>query len=254
MRFAYAAAHCLTHVSVAVMLLLMLELGTEVCIRHEHIGQDGAHSLYNWYRKFEAEHFPDPHGMRPRLEAWTLGLYPGALKAGFALFDVPEAIAVARTAMCAASSSGVAKLDAISRPQAWAYYSGMLAYYWLLATPAVALVFGLYLYVSVCWLGCHFDEAFSSLRIPHFKALTRMHVTKAGDLEIYTLAMHKVPTAWREDPRWAGHNGGGGAPAKGVPAHAAKWPSRWLPESTNKLADDESLEMTLIDYVRVARR
>jgi hypothetical protein len=33
--------------------------------------------------------------------------------------------------------------------QAVSYYAGMLAYYWLLATPAMGFVFGLYLYLSV---------------------------------------------------------------------------------------------------------
>jgi hypothetical protein len=62
--------------------------------------------------------------------------------------------------------------------QALAYYGGMLAYYWLLATPVMGLVFGVYLYVSTCWFGVHYDEAFSSLRIPHHKAITRMHISK----------------------------------------------------------------------------
>ena len=31
---------------------------------------------YKWYRSFEAQHFPDPMGVRARLECWTLGLYP----------------------------------------------------------------------------------------------------------------------------------------------------------------------------------
>ena len=53
----------------------------------------------------------------------------------------------------------------------------MLAYYWLLATPAMALVFGLYLYLSVCACHVHYDEAFSALRLPDFKAITRMHIT-----------------------------------------------------------------------------
>ena len=37
--------------------------------------------------------------------------------------------------------------------QAMLYYSGMLAYFWLLATPAVGLVFGIYLFLSVCYAG-----------------------------------------------------------------------------------------------------
>ncbi len=70
--------------------------------RYEGLGQDGAHSLYRWYRAFEAQHFPDPMGLRQALETWTLGLYPGVLKVAFATFDVPEAIAVARLAICSA--------------------------------------------------------------------------------------------------------------------------------------------------------
>jgi hypothetical protein len=49
----------------------------------------------------------------------------------------------------------------------------MLAYYWVLAIPAMAGVFGLYLYISLCFCHVHFDEAFSSLRIPDFKGFSR---------------------------------------------------------------------------------
>ena len=50
-------------------------------------------------------------------------------------------------------------LHSSSPPQAVGYYTGMLAYYWLLATPAMGFVFGLYLYLSVSrargpWGGC----------------------------------------------------------------------------------------------------
>ncbi len=63
-----------------------------------------------------------------------------------------------------------------TRLQVSAYHLGMMAYFWLLATPAVGAVFGLYLYLS-CLCGVHFDEAFSSLRVPNHKAITRMHIT-----------------------------------------------------------------------------
>ena len=33
-------------------------------------------------------------------------------------------------------------------PKVLAYYAGMMAYYWLLATPVVGLVFGVYLWAS----------------------------------------------------------------------------------------------------------
>jgi hypothetical protein len=77
--------------------------------------------------------------------------------------------------------------------QAMGYYAGMLAYYWVLATPAVGFLFGCYLYVAVNVFHCHYDEAFSALRIPHYKGFTRIHLTQKGDLVIYALAMDQVP-------------------------------------------------------------
>ncbi len=76
--------------------------------------------------------------------------------------------------------------------QGAAYYLGMLAYYWVLVTPSVGFLFGCYLYLSVNWFHVHYDEAFSSLQIPHHKGFSRIHVTPEGDLHIYGLAIDKV--------------------------------------------------------------
>lgn len=48
----------------------------------------------------------------------------------------------------------------------------------------------------------HFDEAFSSLRIANYKSFTRFHITHDGDLEVFTLAVDKVPKEWKLDPEW----------------------------------------------------
>ena len=77
--------------------------------------------------------------------------------------------------------------------QGAAYYLGMLAYYWVLVTPSVGFLFGCYLYLSVNWFHVHYDEAFSSLQIPHHKGFSRIHITPEGDLHIYGLAIDKVP-------------------------------------------------------------
>ena len=37
------------------------------------MGSEGYHSLWRWYRDFEAAQFPDPSGLRSRLSAWSLG-------------------------------------------------------------------------------------------------------------------------------------------------------------------------------------
>jgi hypothetical protein len=222
-QLAYATAHAAAHLSAAVALLLLLELGVEMVMRYEGIGGDGYHSLYRWYRNFEAQHFPDPAGLRGSLSKWTLGLYPSGLKWLMALFDVPEAIAVSRTAMCAAGGSSVT----LTRIQTLGYYAGVLGYFWVLATPTVGFLFGLYLYISGNWLHLHYDESFSALQVAHHKGFLRLHVRSDGALEAYALGLPKVPHTWREDPRWRAHGGGGAAPD--VPSFKARWPSRWAP-------------------------
>ncbi len=131
-------------------------------------------------------------------------------------------------------------------------------------------MFGLYLYLSVCWFHVHYDEAFSALRIADHKGLTRLHITPEGDLELFTLATGHVPTVWREDPRWRAPGGGG---CGTVPSHEATWPSRWVPApgacwdegaggtvgdgsnaSQCQSEDDGSMGMRVVDYLRVPRR
>ena len=90
-------------------------------------------------------------------------------------------------------------LNALVMEQAIGYYGGMLAYYWVVATPAVGFLFGFYLYVAVNLFHCHYDEAFSSLRIPHYKGFSRIHLTETGDLVVYAVAMDQVtlPSTFR---------------------------------------------------------
>lgn len=227
--------------------------------------------MYHWFEAYQDQHFPDPMGLRDMAHRWSWGLYPGIIKVAMAVYDIPEAIAVARNAVCSASNvaDGFAGL---SRVQVLAYYAGMLAYYWMLAIPAMGFVFGLYLYVCVCWFHVHYDEAFSALRIVNFKGLTRMHITKDGDLEIFTLGYDRVPTVWREDPRWHGEQGAGSGQ---IAAHAATYPSRWVPAGVSKagagqlsqaddstsipagspgVGDDASLGLRVVDYLKVPRQ
>ena len=80
--------------------------------RYEKLGAEGLHSMYRWFMQYEDQHFPDPMGLRERFHVYSLGIYPGILKYMMAVFDIPEAIAVARTAVC--SSGG---FEALSRLQ-----------------------------------------------------------------------------------------------------------------------------------------
>ncbi|KAJ7958130.1 Calcineurin-like metallo-phosphoesterase superfamily protein [Quillaja saponaria] len=188
--------HVSAHLSAAMILMFLLELGVETCIRHKLLGTSGYHTLYQWYRSVESEHFPDPTGLRARIEQWTFGLYPACIKYLMSAFDVPEVMAVTRNNIC---KNG---MESLSRGGAMIYYASVFLYFWVMSTPIVSLVFGSYLYICINWFHMHFDEAFSSLRIANYKSFTRFHINSDGDLEVFTLAVDKVPKEWKLDPDW----------------------------------------------------
>ncbi|KAI9201700.1 hypothetical protein LWI28_027717 [Acer negundo] len=208
--------HVSAHLASALILMMLLELGVETCIRHKLLATSGYHTLYQWYRSVESEHFPDPTGLRARIEQWTFGLYPACIKYLMAAFDIPEVMAVSRSNIC---KNG---LQSLSRGGAAIYYAAVFLYFWVFSTPVVSLVFGSYLYICINWLHIHFDEAFSSLRIANYKSFTRFHITPEGDLEVYTLAVDKVPKEWKLDPDWDGE------PKQAQQmSHLRKFPSKW---------------------------
>ncbi|KAI4369071.1 hypothetical protein MLD38_017560 [Melastoma candidum] len=208
--------HMSAHLTSALILMLLMELGIELCIRHKLLATSGYHTLYQWYRAVESEHFPDPTGLRARLEQWTFGLYPACIKYLMSAFDVPEVMAVTRTNICKRG------IESLSRSGAAIYYASVFLYFWVLSTPIVSLVFGSYLYLSINWLHIHFDEAFSSLRIANYKSFTRFHIRGDGDLEVYTLVVDKVPKKWKLDPDWDGE-----AKQPEELSHHRKFPSKW---------------------------
>lgn len=188
--------HVSAHLAAALILMLLLELGVDTCIRHKLLATSGYHTLYQWYRAVESEHFPDPTGLRARIEQWTFGLYPACIKYLMSAFDVPEVMAVTRSKICKKG------MESLSRGGAIIYYASVFLYFWVFSTPVVSLVFGSYLYICINWLHIHFDEAFSSLRIANYKAFTRFHINREGDLEVFTLAVDKVPKEWKLDSDW----------------------------------------------------
>ncbi|KAJ6792744.1 Uncharacterized protein M6B38_237155 [Iris pallida] len=215
-RVIIGALHVSAHMSAALILMLLLELAIDMCIRNRLLATSGYHTLYEWYRSMENEHFPDPTGLRTRIEQWTFGLYPACIKYLMSAFDVPEVMAVTRRNIC---KNG---MESLSRGAAIIYYASLFLYFWVLSTPVVSLVFGSYLYICINWFHIHFDEAFSSLRIANYKAFTRFHITKSGDLEVFTLAVDKVPKDWKLDPDWDAE------PKQPLqPSYLRRFPSKW---------------------------
>merc|ERR1711990_764697 len=63
---------------------------------------------------------------------------------------------------------------------AYTYIALELAWLWTFSCSACAFVFGMYLFVSVNYIGVHWNEAFSSLRIANFKNFVKMKVDASG--------------------------------------------------------------------------
>ncbi|CAM6089158.1 unnamed protein product [Calypogeia fissa] len=239
-RIIIGLCHVAAHLTAAMILMLLLELGIETCVRHQLLGNTGYHTLYDWYHSKESEHFPDPTGLRARIEFWTLGLYPACIKYLMAAFDIPEVMAVTRSNIC---KNG---LDTLPRGFVIAYYVSVFLYYWVFSTPVVSLVFGSYLYMCVNWFHLHFDEAYSSLRIANYKSFTRCHITTDGNLEVFTLAIDKVPREWALDPHWEAEQ----ASQKGVISHSREYPSQWTPVG---LYRDRNSNVRIIDRFVIER-
>ncbi|XP_068309028.1 uncharacterized protein [Pyrus communis] len=239
-RLMIGVLHVSAHLAAALVLMLLLELGVEMCIQHKLLGTSGYHTLYQWYRSVESEHFPDPTGLRARIEQWTFGLYPACIKYFMSAFDVPEVMAVTRNNIC---KNG---MESLSRAGGVIYYASVFLYFWVFSTPVVSLVFGSYLYICINWLHIHFDEAFSSLRIANYKSFTRFHINSDGDLEVYTLAVDKVPKKWKLDPEWDRE-----PKQPEQMSHLREFPSKWSasagqqdPLNTVKIVDQFVIRQT----------
>ncbi|KAF5444984.1 hypothetical protein F2P56_034075 [Juglans regia] len=193
-RIVIGFCHFSAHLVVALILMLVFELGVETFVRIGILETSEYHSLYRSLESMLIQ--PTSNGNRTSLEQRTFGLYPACIKYVMSAFDVPELIAVTRRNIC---ENG---MESLSRAAAIVYYVSVFLYFWVLSTPAVSFVFGCYLYICVNWFNLHYDEAFSSLRIANYKAFTRFHIKPNGDLEVFTLAVDKVPEDWQLDSQW----------------------------------------------------
>ncbi|KAG7941539.1 hypothetical protein I3843_16G050000 [Carya illinoinensis] len=216
-RIAIGIFHFSTHLIVALVIMLVLELSVEMLVRNKLLATSGYHSLYQWYQSVESRYSPLPNVARAFLEQWTFGLYPACIKYLMSAFDVPELMAVTRSNICEKG------MESLSRRGAIVYYFSVFLYFWIFSTQTVSLVFGSYLYICINWFNLHYDEAFSSLRIADYKAFTRFHIQSNGDLKVFTLAVDKVPEEWQQDPEWEKES----SQTPEELSHRRKVPSQW---------------------------
>lgn len=199
-RLFLGSLHVFAHIWSALLIAVLLEVCAELCIAYGIFAKSGLHSLYDSYRVQEERLFSDPNGFRKTLSQITFGLYPACIKGLMMVFDVPEYYAFTRAQICRAGTPNL--FEGLSRLASFGYYLAFFLYYWLLSTPVFAFILGCYLFVALNYFLVHWDEGFSSMRIPHFKSFLRFKIDARGDLHVFCIGVDRVARAWRSDPCW----------------------------------------------------
>ncbi|CAI5732946.1 unnamed protein product [Peronospora farinosa] len=212
------AVFCFHNVA-AFTILLVYEFLLEVASVRGALGREGEHTLYLFF----SSTLPDFSAIRKYDIFGLASLYGDFMRLCMTIFDVPEVVALHRNKIC---TSG---FESLGRMELWAYYASVFPYFWVLATPVVSFVFGTYLYLSLNIFGCHYNEAFSSLRIASYKNFLRLHFRKDGRLEVFAFGVDKMPHRWCRDPKWSGGIGPRASLERNLPSFKWTRPSYWKP-------------------------
>ncbi|KAJ0403995.1 hypothetical protein P43SY_001389 [Pythium insidiosum] len=194
-----SAAHCIAACSILVLFECIIDIATE----RGSLGREGNHSLYEFFSASLPSSVTMSSGSDP---SSAMRLFADFMKLCMTIFDE------------------------LSRMELWQYYMSVLPYYFVLATPVVGVIFGVYLYVSVNVFGRHYNEAFSALRIASYKNFVRLHFQRNGDLELFVFGVDKMPKKWRRDPNWSGSTHARNE--NHLPSHRWSCPSYWKPVVT----------------------
>uniref|UniRef100_A0AAV1T0I2 Calcineurin-like phosphoesterase domain-containing protein n=1 Tax=Peronospora matthiolae TaxID=2874970 RepID=A0AAV1T0I2_9STRA len=207
------------HFVAAFTVLLAYELLLEVASARGALGREGEHTLYLYF----SSTLPDFSAIRKYDVFRLASLYGEFMRLCMTIYDVPEVVALKRIKIC---ESG---FESLGRMELWTYYASVFPYFWVLATPVVSFVFGTYLYLSLNMFGCHYNEAFSSLRIASYKNFLRLHVDKDGRLEVFAFGVDKMPHRWCRDSKWSGGTGPRASLERNLPSFKWTRPSYWKP-------------------------
>jgi hypothetical protein len=215
--------HGYTHWILSLVCFLLLELGLGFLTNHGFLGVQSLDYLSVQLKDFPALAVPIYW-----LDYVSLGLFSQGIYIGNLVFDAPHTMAFIRREICEVGFA------ATSRGHEILYLLTTFVYYWTIAAPTAALVMGTYLWLNTCFLNCHYNEAFSSLRIEDYKNFMRLHITSKGDLEVFAIGIQSVAKKWVRDPSW---QGGGRQSDKvaGLPSWKWIYPSRWIPEKEKEV-------------------
>ena len=246
---AHAFAHVLSACAVFVLNLWILSsLATYTITNAAHggggndalpLGSGGLHLQWN---KFTAR-FPGGASAVAWAGDWSGGLVPAVLRYSMLLADSPNTVYVLHQQMCAGGESS--SPSPLSSADFILYWLIRAMHFWVLACPVVSTVLASYLYVSVGWLGMHWNEGFSSLQHTGFKSFVRCRVNESGDLELFCVGLDKCPSEWELDPA---HAEEAAAEAKAdIPTESCHWahPSRWKERRSRRTGG--RLSATIVD-------
>jgi len=173
------------------------------------------------------------------------------------VFDLPGLVATKHHKMCeilcadgaeCMISSNLSKFLLIDRKTLFVYLCAVFLYFAIVAVPTAGGVFGAWLAISYNVFKNQYNEAFSSLRIPHWKNFLKIRIDEDGDVEVFSVGLHRVPLRWTRDLEWS-EVGDKDHPAQGMPSWRQKKPSKWVP-----LKESPKFEPKVIDYVRISKR
>ncbi|KAI9914831.1 hypothetical protein PsorP6_007924 [Peronosclerospora sorghi] len=218
-RMALGLAVSCSHCVAAFSILLVYEWLLEVASVRGALGREGDHTLYLFFTST----LPDFSAIRQYDLLGLASFYGDFMRLCMTIFDVPEVVALHRNKICATG------FESLGRMELWTYYLSVFPYFWVLATPVVSFVFGTYLYLSLNVLGCHYNEAFSSLRIASYKNFLRLHFDRDGRLHVFALGVDKMPHRWCRDPMWSGGKGASALLERNLPSFQWTRPSYWKP-------------------------
>ncbi|ORC89049.1 uncharacterized protein TM35_000142600 [Trypanosoma theileri] len=108
------------------------------------------------------------------------------------------------------------------------YYLHLILIYWILVTPLISFVIGVFLFVSVHFFDFLYDAAYSSFQIEGYKHFVRFRIDKeTRELHGYVITERHVPKVWERDSKHV--NELTNVESKDLPPHLYRWPSRWKP-------------------------
>lgn len=220
----HAGVHVFCASFCAVFLQWILETLNRMPDDHERMRWNESVVLDGQFTTEWSERFPDLAAAFDTFGSYTFGFAPALLKWTTIVLNSPRSIVVLQSKLC-----NEAETDEYVHHNLYLLFRSL--WFWVLACPLCAIVFGSYLAISVGFLSIHWNEGFSSLQSFNYKNFTRLRIDRrSGDLEIFAIGLSKSPTQWKSS------------------SHPS-CVSRWVPD-VKKTRENTP---RIVDYVRIPR-